>query len=914
MNQLKSLFTVCSVVTMALFIFAYCTDDKQSELSLESFEQFVTISGKVVYSTGIDTTSTDYVMEIMKPAVGRKVFVEINYADYNPAAVGVKTYETVIDSVGAFSIEVPTTPTGITANIRMEEFTDFFSEYVKMEDGKPVFKTRLRRYDVTFPALPALKPGAFSFPNILTYNSTEIDMEGYDERITLTGNVQLAYEASYRTGAYKPASSGTVELEVVYDPLGAALTVTYGTATDAAGNYSITLPLKSFKEGLQIKTVSVKGIGQTAYTHYHKPNESKTLSGAYLTTNASGFPVTLTNIIENIPHSLGQQFLKFTPNYNNGLPAESAPESWTDNLAGWEKYDGFNETVTVTGTCNLAVETAFAVGSYNTGVRTLKLNVVYGGTIPNKTVYAATETDGSFSINLPAEKATDTYTVAVLAPEETEFLHYKSAAESVTLRGTYALYKNIKKDAPQWNELGDYYYKFTPASSPATWHDDLAGWVKIKDHNLFATVAGKVYLAKETSFATGGYDPASNQVIGINAGGNTYEALVGNDGILSIDVLVENNGDELPVTLNTTTISGIKNFVHFTTGGTDDTRILSGNYTSTQLKSATAKWNELGDIYYKFTPTAPPATWQANIAGWQVRLDHQFSANITGVLKIPVETAFRTGAYIGASYQTVTVVSNGFTLVGATNADGLFSIPVPLKYTDEEPATTWGASMNAVSTSSFSHFRRPTNTTTEVLSGDYTVKLTHVPAGAAWNQLGTRYYDFTPTGSPTNWSNRLPGWVVVPNNTATITIKGKAKKAVQVKEGGVWIAGWEADKNRLVTVRVSGEDYDVTSNSAGDIIFMLPVISVPASQTISIDPENDVTDVAFIHHADISKDDNVPVYGKFVNAGNISSKVITKDANANLYEVTESAKMYFTPTVTPDGWSSYSWASIVNND
>lgn len=68
MNKLKSLLAVFSISAMALFTFTHCTKEEQSELSLDSFEQFVTISGKVVYSTGVDTTSTDYTIEVMKPA------------------------------------------------------------------------------------------------------------------------------------------------------------------------------------------------------------------------------------------------------------------------------------------------------------------------------------------------------------------------------------------------------------------------------------------------------------------------------------------------------------------------------------------------------------------------------------------------------------------------------------------------------------------------------------------------------------------------------------------------------------------------------------------------------------------------------------------------------------------------------
>jgi hypothetical protein len=895
-----------------LLVFAGCTEE-QSELSLESINQFVTISGSVMYNTGVDTTSTDYTLEVMKPAVGRKVFVEVRFADYKPGAVGNKIFETMIDSAGNFSIQIPTTTTGVTANIRMEEFTSYFSEYVKMEGGKPVFKTRLRKFDSAIPPLAGLKPGAYSFPTHISYNSAEIDMEGYNEKITLTGNVQLAYETSYRTGAYKPAASGTVELEVVYDPLGTPLVLTFGTTADAAGNYSVTIPLKSFKEGFRINKVSVLGVGQSTYVHYNKPGQSVTLNGAYQTTLAAGFPVTLTNILENIPHSLGKQFLKFTPNFNNGLPAENAPETWSDDLAGWEKYPGYDATVTLTGKYYLAQETAFATGTYNTAVRTVKVNVVYGS-MPAKTVLAATQADGSFSIDLPALNSSNIYAVTVLAPDESTFVHYKSATESITVRGTYNLYKNIKTDTPQWNELGDYYFKFAPTTAPATWHANLAGWVKIKDHNLSANVTGRVYQAKETAFATGTYEAAAGRVISINAGGNVYEAPVASDGTLSIAVPIENNGDELAVTLNTATITGIKDFVHFNKGGANDTRVLAGSFAATQLKAATAKWNELGDIYFKFTPSSAPATWQADLAGWQVRLDHNASSNIRGTIKMPVENAFRSGVYAGAAYQIVKLNSNGFTLVGATDANGEFIIPVPLKYADDEPTVTWDASMNAISTTSFVHFRKPASSTTEVLSGNYTVKLTDVAPGSAWNRLGVRYYDFNPSGSPTNWSANLPGWVVLANSTAKITIKGKVKQAIQVKDGSNWSPSWTVCPNRMVTVGVSGTNYAVVTNASGNISFELPVTTAPASHSITINPVNDITDVSFIHHPDVATDEAITIYGKFVSAANIASRVINKDAASNLYEVTESAKMTFNPTVVPAGWGSYSWAAIIANE
>jgi len=297
-----------------------------------------------------------------------------------------------------------------------------------------------------------------------------------------------------------------------------------------------------------------------------------------------------------------------------------------------------------------------------------------------------------------------------------------------------------------------------------------------------------------------------------------------------------------------------------------------------------------------------------------VRLDHTTSSIIRGTIKLPIETEFHTGNFIGAPYQIVRLSSNGFTLVGTTDINGEFAIPVPLKYADEEPTTTWDVSMNTFNTNSFAHYRKPAIATTEILSGSYNVKLTDLPEGSAWNRIGTRYYNFTPSGSPTNWSSNLPGWVVIPNKTSSITIKGKVKKAVQIKNGSNWTASWNIDANRMITVTVSGINYAAVTNPAGNFSFELPVVSVPVSSVVSIIPDDDATDVVFTHHPDIASDISVNIYGKFSSKNNISVRSVDKNANNNLFEVTESAKMTFIPNTSPDGWGNYSWNAIIANE
>ena len=88
-------------------LLAGCQED-QSEFKLESITDLASISGTVYYSTGVDTVGNDYTYDILKPAVGRKVFVEVAYSQYQSGnGNGSKIYETVIDDNGNFTIQIP---------------------------------------------------------------------------------------------------------------------------------------------------------------------------------------------------------------------------------------------------------------------------------------------------------------------------------------------------------------------------------------------------------------------------------------------------------------------------------------------------------------------------------------------------------------------------------------------------------------------------------------------------------------------------------------------------------------------------------------------------------------------------------------------------------------------------------------
>ena len=384
MKNLKRIFLSIMAITSLLFV--GCQED-QSEFSLESISDLATISGTVYYSTGVDTVGTDYTYDVLKPAAGRKIFVEIAYSQYKDGSEGTKIYETIIDENGHFSIQVPTKANGINATLRLEDFTANYTEYLKMEAGKPVFKTSLYRYSKSM-NLTTLKPGACEFVDeeAIQYDRTSVSLDGYNESVTLTGTIHLAIETGYRQGEFVKAKEAAVEFQIDYGEAqnNQPVYFNFGTQTDENGNYSIKIPAKSLKEGFKIKNIKVISIGSTAFTHWTSPTESGTLSGAYQLQDIVGTDKTLTNIIDEYPYELGDTYLFFTPYYNGDISTPANPINWNSNLAGWafgkQEFAGMEGTVTLSGSVLLATETAYGIGTYSKAIQTINING-----IPTKT-------------------------------------------------------------------------------------------------------------------------------------------------------------------------------------------------------------------------------------------------------------------------------------------------------------------------------------------------------------------------------------------------------------------------------------------------------------------------------------------------------------------------------------------------
>ena len=1083
MKNLKRIFLSIMAITSLLFV--GCQED-QSEFSLESISDLATISGTVYYSTGVDTVGTDYTYDVLKPAAGRKIFVEIAYSQYKDGSEGTKIYETIIDENGHFSIQVPTKANGINATLRLEDFTANYTEYLKMEAGKPVFKTSLYRYSKSM-NLTTLKPGACEFVDeeAIQYDRTSVSLDGYNESVTLTGTIHLAIETGYRQGEFVKAKEAAVEFQIDYGEAqnNQPVYFNFGTQTDENGNYSIKIPAKSLKEGFTIKNIKVSGIGNTAFTHWTSPTESGSLSGAYQFQDIVGTDKTLNNIIDEYPYELGDTYLFFTPYYNGDISTPANPINWNSNLAGWafgkQEFAGMEGSVTLSGSVLVATETAYGIGTYSKAIQTIKINgiptktanttsltlatdaegkfsvqipvsdpntkvttitvsldnssivtythytkegtqllkdgsysiyttiknpeadwtdlgvtyckfnpsssntpatwhanlagweriqgydltaivtgklmfpqetafatgnhigakdemaeitVTYPTGIGNKTFVAPVAEDGSFNIAIPIKEETDKFTTSFVTNgyQTNTFKHFTSYNSSATslLKGTYSndVHAVTKKDA-DWTDVGTYYYKFTPTSAPTSWHANLAGWVKVVDNNniLYSnsiTASGTAFLAKETAFATGAYEAASGEVVSISAHGKSFQALIDNTGKFAVNIPLKNQGDVTTLNVSTSTIT-VDDFVHYNKGGATTSQILEGRYTAgTIIKKLGTDWNELGTIYYKFTPTNAPSTWHSDLAGWAYKDGYERSATISGSIMMPVETSFWNGSYVSGAYQIVSLQCNTFTLVGATDADGNFSIPVPLQFDDDKPTVTWASSsISAEDVGYFTHYPTIGSSATQLLNGTYSVKSTVKKTTAEWNELGCRYYQFTPSTSTRNWSDDLPGWAVYGiDENKKYTITGSVEKAVEAIDANQRVAAWEADKNRLVTVQINGTPYDVVTRADGSFSFSTQARELPDYFTMTVMPQDDTSSsLQFTHYEDPNEiNAGETIRGKFTSADNIWSKTVYKPTSGTTYTymVTDepvSAKMLFSPDYTPTNWFSYDWNAILDD-
>lgn len=927
---MRKLFFVALTFAIGVLIFYGCRPE-QSEFDLSTLTEKATISGQIVYDAGVDTAANAYTINMIKPASERVVYVEIPYASYKAGSDGVKRYETITDAEGYYSIEVPTTPDGIeNVQIRMQEFTAYRSEYKKMEAGKPVFETKLYRFTYE-PAVFTLNPGAIEFMKESDkYCFYElVDLEGFEESITLTGNIQLAQEVGFRQGVYTSAANATVEFTAKYS--GVVEELTFGTTTDASGNYSITLPLRSYEEGFQSLSAAVKGIGQN-YTHYNAVGSTMKLSGAYIKKNILS-SVNATDIIEGMEYKMETMYMKFQPGYN-GLTNSTEgvnPSTWTENLAGWEKYDGFTETKTVSGRYLLAVENGFGVGAYANPRQEACIQINYQGTDDreSKSVYVNTDAEGNFSFEVPVKDAEESLTVYFSALNNTVmFDHYMLPDKMVKLEGNYQnKVAEVRDLAALWNEMGTAYYTFVPGNYSSDdldemqWSNNLAGWKQAEalenEYEGTQVITATVLTAVETALGVGEYENANNLLVEFSVGGESYAAPVIN-GAVNMTVYTPNNSSEPEVYVSRATLKE-KNFKHFEIGGKE--KILVGNYVyyySTPQDERDA-WNQLGNVYLKFNPQVTPdnwASWYSSLAGWvRVYGCEPSEQNVTGTLYVAKETAYCTGTYAAAANTLVRVVVNGNSFVGVTDQNGAYSIPVMLDPANGTP------SVNVIpyfieNNVEYNHYiSADASETQKITYSTYNSFDTRIDGYTPWYDRGTTYFR-----SPVSSENLLD-WVNKENEVTkeyrtNLNINFTVKEAIEKVNGTIVEAAWTpATALRKVTVYINetgtgfSESYVTSVTSSKNI--SVKVKSIEQSYYVAVMLEDGTAAKldAFKHYEDNSKTTAYStIYGYYRSADNVSG-TFSVESNS-LIKVTPSAKMNFipvTPSSAPNGWSTYLW-------
>jgi hypothetical protein len=785
----QKLFGAASLVAFILFG-ASCSNQEQSEFNLDSIQQKVTISATVTYSTGVDVNATSYSIVTSKPAAGRRVFIEIPYAQYTGLATttGNKIFETVTDENGKFSITIPTTSTGITGTIRLEEFTDIFNIYEKMgADGKPIFKSELRNYKLTyaFPA-SALMPGGLQFPEELVYDNEKIDVDQFSNNVTMTGNVNLAYETGFRKGAFKPATNANVEFTIIYnasDPT-KAFELKFGTTTDAQGNYSITLPVQSLADGFNIKAIKVLGIGESQFNHYDTDSTTIKVYGAYELQNFGNIPVggslAFKDIIDGVTYNLGAQNLLFTPYYNAGVTdaADAKPNNWDDKLIGWAAgMAGFDEsyskTATLTGKVYMPYLTSFGEGAYRNEPQTI---VLTAATPYDKGLTVITDAQGNFSVDIPVQddKAID-FSVK-LAEEVQPFEFIDSKDKTIVLReGKYNSKTQIKKEGAEWYELGDFYFKYSPkdAEKPSEWNADLIGWYRSSEYDKPVQVKGKILFAVETSYGIGEYQPQT-RIVSIKTNespARTFAVKTKANGAFDFMIPLKNELDQPSLSLSSTSYE-TNEYVHFPKYNDNASKFLVVKYTkkATAYESKEDKeaWNNMGTTYMYVNAsnvTNKPSTFNDNLAGWFIKTDdndvaYQYSVRATGQALKAVETSFLTGEYRPAKGQLVKLSLYSTNISVLANNSGAFSFNVPLKNTGDE--TTITVSGTGFDEDHFEHYVNAQDKK-KILDGSYTGE-SITSDDAEWNDLGTVYYKFSPKSPDAFWTNYtqyIAGWVYI---------------------------------------------------------------------------------------------------------------------------------------------------------
>lgn len=934
---MKKQFVFLAAAAIALI---GCKPQQQSELSFDSIRDTATISGHVTYTIGQQSDSTGYVTELQIPASGKTVYLDIPYASYSAGASGVKTFSGVVDEQGNYTLSIPVPAVGVSgAALRFEEFTAEQSLFQRMENGEPVFEVRMCKFSVpVVPALPnPLKP-EHVYVKDLCYSREVIDMKDYSQTAVLTGSLLLPYETKFRTGAYKAAADCQFEITIQdgedFADLGASATeFTYGTSTNAKGEFRIELPIKNLKKGFRVQNATVTPKAEATFTHYvNESGNTEKLSGVYKLRESLSL-LNVSEVVAGVDCNIGSRPLEFIPGYNNAITSAQTPATWQRNLAGWvfaeSQFADYQATATIKGEVALAVEKSFGVGEFATSAQTVTIT---GTASPfDQEFVVLTNADGSFELTIPAtqdgQQIGGTWTASLKQPATIAFTHYAKADKQLVLKeGVYNLYKNVRAVDAAWNELGKTYYRFTPSNTPDTWCSDLAGWVIVPDYEESATVKAKMQFAQETGYCVGSYKGASVRaqlVVNYPSGPITFVAPVATDGTFQVNIPVKNANS----TMNADNISlfdqEVDNFKHYLTNKTE---ILEGNYTKKKaVETPDGTWNNKWTLYYDFTPTSAATDYTTDLLGWLPKPEGWAEqVEWTSTIMMPVETGFWRGAYEPLAGKKVQVSYNvngeWFEPVVKTSADGVVTCPIYLQSGLETPSISI-----RVFEDEMVHYYNPKKAeATTTLEGTYGIRL-RTPQTATWDAERTYYMKFIPASSVDqnlwSWTNNIAEWYVLDNKKDNAAIKLYAQKAIETTASKNHVAGWAAaDKMKATITIYDSFEFPITTVkrqvSGQNIAFSLPLSEAIESGItelkFTVELENETANsTEFAHYADPAADTKTTLLGNYESADNLYKESAT--ASGKTFEVKQSAKALF-----KDGSgyppSGYYWDSILSDE
>ena len=926
---MKKHFIYLAALTVALL---GCKQE-QSELDLNGIQTSATISGYVSYSTGQTEADGSYTNEVQVPAVGKTVYIDIPYSSYTPGATGTKTISTTIDSTGTFTLSVPVPSIGLQgASLRFETFTAEQTLYQRMEDGKPVFEKRMCRFEVEpAPVLPqTLKPEAYIVDDV-AYSRVIIDMKDYSETAVFAGTLLLPYEKAYREGAYKKAADCIVEITIVdgedYETLQAdAEQFTYGTATNANGEFSINLPIKNLKKGFRVVSANIVPKAETGFKHYKNPTEVETLKGIYqLREDLALFDVA--EVTQGIACNIGTRPLAFIPNYNNGISTPQPNDTWDPDLAGWvvaeEKFADYQNTAVLRGTVALAQETSFGVGTYVTSVQTVS---IVGDAFPyDEPFIVPTNADGSFALTIPTkEEGTNpnvNWTVTLDQPA-IAYQHYASPTKTITIKeGRYTLYKKQRSAEAAWNELGNFYYTFDPAIPVDTWCDDLAGWVLIEGYDAQQTITAQVNLPYEVSYCVGDYKGLLLRMrlhlVYPDGETATFVAPISNAGLFKVAVPVKDANMTLRADDFTLIDSKTENYKHYYS---NREATITGTYNlMQQVEKEDGEWNNKWTLYYAFNPASTlDEPFHSNLAGWQVIPEGwQKTVWNAATIQMPIESSFWKGTYAPLSKSPVevsyTMDGSSRSMVVLTDANGNVKFDLYRKYGIEEPTINV-----KVLAKNMTHYYVPGATTTTQIEGTYSQRV-KIPTYTDWDKPYTAFMRFAPAASVDrellSWPTDLVEWIKV-ENAQMAMVKLYVQKAIETATQNNHEASWDVASNVKAKITIKDAETGLSrtfnriasNGSFGQFNYPLTHAVAEGDRlyvTIDIDDETKGI-TAFRHYPDPVQNDNKTLYGNYKYAGNISNTLV--EANANrIFDLRQSAKLLFYENGSYSTPAGYAW-------